>query len=75
MPIGWRASLRRSITCAPITLGLNGDAVIELNLHLRNSALTEFKVNPKRHTLVSFNTLPHLDPLPAPEHDAWVTHA
>jgi broad specificity phosphatase PhoE len=56
-------------------LGLNADAVIELNLYLRNSALTEFKVNPKRHTLISFNTLPHLDSLPAPAHEAWVTHA
>ncbi len=56
-------------------LGLAADAVIELNLYLRNSALTEFKVNPKRHTLISFNTLPHLDSLPAPAHEAWVTHA
>jgi broad specificity phosphatase PhoE len=56
-------------------LGLNADAVIELNLYLRNSALCEFKVNPKRHTLLSFNTLPHLDSLPAPEHESWVTYA
>jgi broad specificity phosphatase PhoE len=56
-------------------LGLGGDAVIDLNLHLRNSALCEFKVNPKRHTLISFNALPHLDALPAPEHAAWLTYA
>lgn len=56
-------------------LDLNADAVIELNLYLRNSALCEFKVNPKRHTLLSFNTLPHLDSLPAPEHERWVTYA
>jgi broad specificity phosphatase PhoE len=56
-------------------LGLAADAVIDLNLQLRNSALCEFKVNPKRHTLVAFNTLPHLDAIPAPEHEAWVTYA
>ena len=42
-------------------LGLGAEAVIELNLHIRNSALSEFKVGPKRHTLITFNTLPHLD--------------
>jgi broad specificity phosphatase PhoE len=42
-------------------LGLGAEATIELNLHIRNSALSEFKVGPKRHTLISFNTLPHLD--------------
>lgn len=42
-------------------LGLGSEATIELNLHIRNSALSEFKVGPKRHTLITFNTLPHLD--------------
>jgi broad specificity phosphatase PhoE len=42
-------------------LGLDAEATIELNLHIRNSALSEFKVGPKRHTLITFNTLPHLD--------------
>jgi broad specificity phosphatase PhoE len=46
-------------------------AVIELNLRMRNSALTEFAFTPKRHALVTFNTLPHLD---APEFAGWVTH-
>lgn len=53
-------------------LGLGHDAVIDLNLHLRNSALCEFKVTPRRHTLISFNTLPHLD---RPEHADWLTYA
>ena len=35
--------------------------VIDLNLRLRNSALTEFAFTPKRHMLLSFNSLPHLD--------------
>lgn len=42
-------------------LGLDHAATIELNMHLRNSAVSEFKVAAKRHTLITFNTLPHLD--------------
>ena len=53
-------------------LGLQPEAVVELNLQLRNSALCELRVSPRRLTLVSFNTLPHLG---APEHSAWLTHA
>ena len=34
---------------------------IELNLRIRNSSLTEFASTPRRHHLVSFNGLPHLD--------------
>ena len=37
------------------------EAVIEMNMRIRNSALTEFAVSPKRHALLSFNHLPHLD--------------
>ena len=37
-------------------------ARIELNMRLRNSAVSEFVFTPKRHALQSFNTLPHLDP-------------
>ena len=47
-------------------------ATIELNLHIRNSAVTEFTFNPKRHTLLTFNSLPHLDALDAAQ---WVTYA
>jgi broad specificity phosphatase PhoE len=54
-------------------LGLQADAVIDLNMHLRNSALCELRVTRKRHALVSFNALPHLDA--QPEHAAWITHA
>lgn len=45
--------------------------VIELNMRIRNSALTEFAFTPKRHMLVSYNTLPHLD---HPERAGWVTY-
>jgi broad specificity phosphatase PhoE len=42
-------------------LGAPHEAAIEMNLRLRNSALSEFVFNPKKHSLQSFNHLPHLD--------------
>jgi broad specificity phosphatase PhoE len=39
-------------------------SAIELNLRIRNSSLSEFSSSPKRHQLVSFNGLPHLDTHP-----------
>jgi broad specificity phosphatase PhoE len=53
-------------------LGLQPEAVIELNLHLRNSAVCELRMTSKRLHLMTFNTLPHLD---GAEHVSWVTHA
>lgn len=48
------------------------ETTIELNLRIRNTALTEFAFTPKRHMLVTYNTLPHLD---EPEFRDWVTYA
>jgi broad specificity phosphatase PhoE len=48
------------------------ESVVELNLRLRNAAVTEFAFNPKRHHLVGFNALPHLD---GPLTRGLVTHA
>jgi len=42
-------------------LATSADTTIELNLRIRNSAVTEFAFTPKRHLLQTFNTLPHLD--------------
>jgi broad specificity phosphatase PhoE len=53
-------------------LGCSPEATIELNLRIRNSSVTEFAFTPKRHMLVTYNTLPHLD---APEYADWVTYA
>ena len=53
-------------------LGCPPEATIELNLRIRNSSVTEFAFTPKRHMLVTYNTLPHLD---APEYAEWVTYA
>ncbi len=53
-------------------LGMPALGAIELNLQLRNSAITEFDVNPKRHALKAFNHLPHLDDAQAAN---WITYA
>lgn len=53
------------LACPPETF-------VELNLRIRNSAVTEFAFNPKRHHLVTFNTLPHLDTVQTRVH---ITHA
>jgi broad specificity phosphatase PhoE len=52
-------------------LGAPAETMIDLNLRIRNSALTEFAYTPKRHMLVSYNHLPHLD---HPERLSWVTY-
>jgi broad specificity phosphatase PhoE len=53
-------------------LGTAPETTIELNLRIRNSALTEFVFTPRRHTLSVFNHLPHLE---HPERAGWVTYA
>ena len=53
-------------------LQTSGEAIIDLNLRIRNSSVSEFSFNPKRHALLTFNTLPHLD---SPAAAAMVTSA
>ena len=53
-------------------LGTTPETTIELNLRIRNSALTEFVFTPKRHMLLTFNTLPHLDDAAYAD---WITSA
>ena len=48
------------------------EVTIALNMRIRNSAVTEFSVSPKRLMLQTFNSLAHLD---APKYAGWVTHA
>jgi broad specificity phosphatase PhoE len=36
-------------------------SAVELNLRIRNSSLSEFAATPRRHHLISFNAVPHLD--------------
>lgn len=42
-------------------LGTNPETTIELNFRIRNTSITQFAFTPKRHMLVSYNNLPHLD--------------
>jgi broad specificity phosphatase PhoE len=48
------------------------ETTIDLNMRIRNTAITEFAFTPKRHMLLSFNGIPHLD---APATKDWVTYA
>lgn len=52
-------------------LGAPAETGIDLNMQLRNSAVCEFSFNPKRHVLMSYNALPHLD---SHEHRDWITY-
>ena len=51
-------------------LGTPPESIIEMNMRIRNTAVSELVFTPKRHTLVSFNTINHLD---APAYRDWVT--
>ena len=53
-------------------LGTTPETTIELNLRIRNSSVTEFAFTPKRHMLVTYNTLPHLDDA---DYADWVTYS
>lgn len=53
-------------------LGTTPEITIELNMRIRNSAVTEFSFTPKRHSLITYNTLPHLDHA---DFEGWVTYA
>ena len=53
-------------------LGTSPQTTIELNLRIRNSAVTELAYTPKRHMLVTYNHVPHLD---RPERADWVTYS
>ena len=53
-------------------LGTSPEVTIALNMRLRNIAVTEFTISPKRLMLQAFNTLNHLD---SQEHRAWITNA
>jgi broad specificity phosphatase PhoE len=44
---------------------------IELNLRIRNASITQFEFNPKRHSLLTYNTLPHLD---GPAYEDWISY-
>ena len=53
-------------------LGTAPETTIELNLRIRNASVTEFAFTPKRHMLVTYNTLAHFD---GADHADWITYA
>ena len=53
-------------------LGTRPEVTIELNLRMRNTSITEFAFTPKRHMLVTYNGIPHLETV---ETKDWVTYA
>ena len=59
-------------TAVGYVLGTPAQTTIDLNLRIRNSAITEFAFTPKRHMLVCYNAIPHLE---HPDYAQWVTYA
>ena len=58
-------------TAVAQVLGATPEAGIGLNMRLRNAAVTEFSMSPKRIMLQSFNAISHLDD---PAHPEWLTY-
>jgi broad specificity phosphatase PhoE len=52
-------------------LGTTPETTIELNMRIRNTSITEFAFTPKRHMLVCYNAIPHLE---HPDYAQWVTY-
>ena len=59
-------------TAVAHVLRASPETSIELNLRIRNSAVSEFSFNPKRYHLMSFNHVTHLE---TPEYKDWITFA
>jgi broad specificity phosphatase PhoE len=59
-------------TAVSHVLSAPSETAIELNLRIRNTAVTEFAFTPKRHMLLSYNNLPHLD---GSSYQAWTTYS
>ena len=51
-------------------LGTSPEVSIALNMRIRNTAVSELSMSPKRLMLQTFNTLNHLE---TPEHRDWIT--
>ncbi len=59
-------------TAVAHVLRTSPETSIELNMRLRNTAVTQFSFSTKRHSLLSFNSVPHLE---TPSNKDWVTFA
>ena len=58
-------------TAVGLVLGTSPEATIDLNMRIRNTSITEFAFTPKRHMLVGYNAVPHLDD---PQYADWITY-
>jgi len=58
-------------TAVGLVLGTSPETTIELNMRIRNTSVTEFAFTPKRHMLVCYNAIPHLDD---PQYADWITY-
>lgn len=52
-------------------LGASPEATVELNLRLRNSAVTELVLSPQHASLLCFNSLAHLE---RPDRQEWISY-
>ncbi|MDO4592131.1 MAG: hypothetical protein Q4B46_04870, partial [Comamonadaceae bacterium] len=59
-------------TAVSVVLGTSAEVSIALNMRIRNTAVTELSMSPKRLMLQTFNTLNHLDTAETKE---WMTFA
>lgn len=59
-------------TAVGYILGTAPETTIELNMRIRNTSISEFITTPKRHVLLSYNNLPHLD---GAEYAPWITYS
>lgn len=59
-------------TAVGLVLGTGASATIELNLRIRNSSVTEFAFTPKRHMLLTYNLVAHLD---GAAYAQWVSYS
>jgi len=53
-------------------LGANPEVTVELNMRIRNCSLSQLSYTPKKHSLLTYNMLPHLE---GAEYASWITYA
>ncbi|MBI3154043.1 MAG: histidine phosphatase family protein [Burkholderiales bacterium] len=59
-------------TAVGLVLGLAPAAIVEINMRIRNSSVTELATTRGGHALVAFNAIPHLE---SADGEHWITHA
>ncbi len=59
-------------TAVGLVLGAPPPSIIEMNLRIRNTSVSELVFTPRHHSLLTFNTLAHLD---GAQYEGWRTYA